>query len=155
MPKEEEKKQQADQAPKDLMGMLDYYLVKKAPFALPANAKEWIVKFGPWIDVILLIIFLPVILFALGMSAVFMPFAMMSGAAGFGLASIIMVAQLGLMIAALPGLFARKISGWNLSFYSVVANLVYGLFTGAILSGLLGALVSLYILFQIKALYKK
>jgi hypothetical protein len=59
------------------------------------------------------------------------------------------------MIAALPGLFARKISGWNLSFYSVVANLVYGLFTGAILSGLLGALVSLYILFQIKALYKK
>ena len=43
----------ADQAPKDIIGFLDYYLVTKAPFQLPMNIKEGIVKYGPWIAVVL------------------------------------------------------------------------------------------------------
>ena len=46
----------ATEAPKDLIGFLDFYLVKKAPFQLPDAAKEIIVKFGPWITVVLLIL---------------------------------------------------------------------------------------------------
>ena len=61
-------------APKDLIGFLDFYLVKKAPFQIPDGAREWIVKFGPWITVVLLILTLPILLFALGLGAFFMPF---------------------------------------------------------------------------------
>jgi len=154
----EEEKKQPSKAPKDLMGMLEYYLVTKAPFALPAGVKEWIVKYGPWIDVVLLILFLPVIMLALGLSAALMPFAMMGGATGFGLVSIILIVQIVLMVAALPGLFARKMSGWKLLFYSVIINLVYGLvnsltYFGSILGTLISVLISLY-LFQVKSLYK-
>ena len=56
-------------APKDLIGFLDFYLVKKAPFQIPDTAKEWIVQFGPWITVVLLILTLPILLFALGIGA--------------------------------------------------------------------------------------
>ena len=63
------------------------------------------------------------------------------------------------MVAALPGLFARKMSGWKLLFYSVIINLVYGLvnsltYFGSILGTLISVLISLYILFQVKSLYK-
>src|SRR5688572_3390229 len=71
------------EAPKDLIGFLDFYLVKKAPFQIPDAGRELIVKFGPWITVVLLILLLPVLLFALGLGAFFIPF---SGAAGVGYA---------------------------------------------------------------------
>ena len=61
---------EAAQPPKDLIGFLDFYLVQKAPFQLPDNAKEWIVKYGPWIAIVLLILALPPLLFALGLSTV-------------------------------------------------------------------------------------
>lgn len=37
----------ATEAPKELIGFLDLYLVKKAPFQIPDAGREWIVKFGP------------------------------------------------------------------------------------------------------------
>ena len=36
-----------EQAPKDLFGFLDFYLVKKAPFQIPDGGREFIVKYGP------------------------------------------------------------------------------------------------------------
>jgi hypothetical protein len=146
-------------APKDIIGLLDYYFVKKAPFQLPKGVKEWIVKYGPWIDLVLLVLFLPAILFALGLSAMFIPFAAVG--TGFGLAAIVLFVQVVLMVMALPGLFARKMSGWKFLFYSSVINIVYGLvnmFTvgfGSIVSTILGAVISFYVLFQVRSLYKK
>jgi len=58
------------------------------------------------------------------------------------------------MIAALPGLFARKMSGWTLLFYSQLVGIVHSLLTGNIISGLLTALIGLYILFQVRPLYR-
>jgi len=72
------------EAPKDLIGFLDFYLVKKAPFQIPDTGRELIVRFGPWITVVLLILLLPILLFALGLGALVMPFA---GAGGVGYAS--------------------------------------------------------------------
>ena len=43
-----------------LIATLDEYLVKKAPFALPDGVKEFIVRFGPWISLVLLVLSLPV-----------------------------------------------------------------------------------------------
>jgi hypothetical protein len=142
------------QPPKDLIGFLDFYLVQKAPFQLPDNAKEGIVKWGPWITVVLLVLALPPLLALLGIGAVLMPFAGPGYAAGFTYFSILLIAEIGLMIAALPGLFARKMSGWRLLFWSQVVSLVLSVLQGAIVGGILGALIAFYILFQVRPLYK-
>jgi len=147
-------------APKDLMGFLDFYLVKKAPFQLPDAAKEAIVKFGPWVVVVLLILSLPLVLFALGLGALGSVFAPFGGGAyaysyvtGFGITTIFIIAYFGLEIAALPGLFARRMSGWNLMFYARIATLIFSLLIGSIVAGLVSALIGLYVLFQIRSLY--
>jgi hypothetical protein len=141
------------QAPKDLIGFLDFYLVKKAPFQLPDNVKEWIVQWGPWIMVVLLILSLPGLLLALGIGAMFLP---VSGgyAPGFALAWIFLVVQLGLEVAALPGLFARTLNGWNLAFYARLLGIVYSAIAFSIGGLLVGGLIGLYILFQVRPLYR-
>jgi hypothetical protein len=140
------------QAPKDLIGFLDFYLVKKAPFQIPDGAKEWIVKWGPWISVVILILLLPALLFALGISAFFLPFAGVA-APGLAFAWIFLVVELGLVVASLPGLFARKMSGWKLAFYARLASILYSLLSYAIIGAIVGGLISLYILFQIREKY--
>jgi len=142
------------QAPKDLMGFLDFYLVQKAPFQIPAEGKEWIVKYGPWIMVVLMVLSLPALLFLLGIGTFLVPFGGVGYATGFGSAAVLLIVQLGLSVAALPGLFARKMSGWNLLFYARIVSFVASLLMGAIIGALLGALISLYILFQVRSLYK-
>jgi hypothetical protein len=74
-------------------------------------------------------------------------------ASGFTFAAIFLLAHFALMIAALPGLFARKRSGWNLIFYSELLSIVYSLLSYNIIGGIVGGLIGLYILFQIRTLY--
>jgi hypothetical protein len=143
-----------EQAPRDPIGFLDFYLVKKAPVTLPDAAREWIVQWGPWITVVLLILSLPPLLFLLGLGTVLIPFGGPRYAAGFGYGVVVLVVQVGLMVAALPGLFARKMSGWTLLFYSQVASVIFSLLSGSIVGGLLFGLISFYILFQIRPLYR-
>lgn len=144
---------ETEQAPKDLFGFLDFYLVKKAPFQIPDAGREWIVKYGPWIIVILLVLTLPLLLFVLGLGTLFMPLGGYGYAAGFGTFTILVLAQVGLEIASLPGLFKRKMIGWNLLFYSRLVALLSSLATWSILGGLIGLVISLYILFQVRSLY--
>ncbi len=143
-----------NEAPKDLIGFLDFYLVKKAPFQLPDGAKEWIVQWGPWITVVLFIISLPAVLFVLGIGTLLLPFGGLGYARGFSLAVLTLCVQLVLMLAALPGLFARKMSAWTLLFYSQLVGVVSSLLSGSIVGGLIGGLIGLYILFQVRPLYK-
>ena len=145
----------ATPAPKDLVGFLDFYLVKQAPFQIPDGGREWIVKFGPWITVVLLILTLPILLFALGLGAILIPFGGVGYASGFGVLTLFVIVELGLMIAALPGLFARKMAGWQLLFYSQLVSIVYNILSGHVVSGLLFGLISLYILFQVRPLYRQ
>jgi len=141
-----------DQPPKDLIGFLDFYLVKKAPFQIPEGGREWIVKYGPWITIVLLVLMLPPLLLALGLGALILPFAA-AAAPGIGISLIGVIVEIGLTIAALPGLFARKMSGWNMLFYAQIVGLVVSLLSLSIVSGLIGALISLYILFQVRTKY--
>ena len=143
----------ASEAPKDLIGFLDFYLVKKAPFQIPDGGKEVIVKFGPWITLILLILWLPILLVALGLGTILIPFGGGGYAAGFGVLTLFVIVQIGLMIAALPGLFNRRMAGWRLLFYAQLVGIVYSLLSGAVVSGLLFGLIALYILFQVRPLY--
>jgi hypothetical protein len=143
-----------EQPPKDLVGFLDYYLVKKAPFQLPDNAKEWLVQYGPWIAIVLLVLTLPALLVILGLGAVLVPFAGVGYGTGFGVLAIGVIVSTALTVMALPGLFARKMSGWTLLFYARLVSLTASLLAGAIVSALVGGLISLYILFQVRPLYK-
>lgn len=141
---------------KELEILLDEYLVKKAP-ALPANIKEIIVKFGPWVVLVLMLLAIPAMLAALGLSAVFMPVAAMGGYR-MGLLTIISlvlgIAVLVLELMALPGLFKRQRQGWRFMYYATLVGAVSSAISLNIVSLIVGTLLSLYILFQIKSYYK-
>ena len=143
----------SEQAPKDLIGFLDYYLVKQAPFQLPTEVKEFLVKFGPWIALVLLVLSLPALFVMLGVGTAFMPFGGAMYTVGFTYLTIVLLAQLVLLALALPGLFKRKMSAWRLIFYSELVSIVFSLLSGSILGALIGGLIGLYILFQIRPLY--
>lgn len=134
---------------------LDDILGHKAP-AIPANGREAIVKIAPWITLVLLIIALPFVLALFGASAILSPFAFLGGVhAGFsylitwGLVLVTFVIQ----IIALPGMFKRKRKSWQLLFYS---SLITGLMNilSINIGGLIGTIIGLYLLFQIRSYYK-
>lgn len=142
------------EAPKDLIGFLDFYLVRKAPFQIPDAGREWIVKFGPWITLVLLILTLPLLLVAFGFGTILIPFGGIGYARSFGFLTLFVIAEIGLMIAALPGLFNRRMSGWQLLFYSQLVSILFNVLSGSVVGGLLFGLIALYILFQVRSLYR-
>jgi hypothetical protein len=141
---------------KQMEAFFDTYLHKKAPFHLPPKVKEFIVHYGPWITLVVMILALPGILFGLGFMAFYAPFAMMSR--GFGgsllLESLITLAALVLEVLALPGLFARSLKGWHLLYYAVLVNAVARLLGGDILGMIIGTVIALFLLFEIREYYK-
>jgi hypothetical protein len=142
-----------NQAPKDLIGFLDFYLVQKAPFQIPDGGREWIVKFGPWITVVLLVLMLPPLLFVLGVGATLVPFAGTGYATGFTYHVVVLIVQLALTVMALPGLFARKMTGWKLLFYAQIVSVAGALLNYAFVGAIIGGLISFYVLFQVRAKY--
>ncbi len=141
-------------APKDFMGFLEYYLVQKAPFQIPAGGKEWIVRYGPWIMVVLLLLSAPALLVALGVGTFLLPFVVVGAGTGLGVVWVFLVASAVLRALALPGMFARKMSGWQLAFYAQLVDFVGGVLGGTIVGAIIGALIGLYILFQIRSYYR-
>jgi hypothetical protein len=134
------------------MEQLEYYFVTKAPFQLPVSAKEWLVKFGPWLTLIGMLILLPVMLALFGLDAYLSSFG------GYYASSWTLVSVLGLVVfvlegLAIPGLFARKTSGWNMLFYANAVNVLSSLFAGDLVGAVLGFVISFYFLFQVKSYY--
>jgi hypothetical protein len=140
-----------------LEALLDEYMVKKAPFALPMGLKEFIVKISPYLVIIFAVLAVPAILAALGLSAFLTPFAMMGGY-GWGVSAIISlvvsVAALIVEVMAVPGLFKRTRGGWRLVFYATIISLVGSILSFNIIGGIIGAIIGWYILFQVKELYR-
>lgn len=139
-----------------LEDFLNLYLVKKAP-ALPANVKEFIVNFAPWITLILIIIAVPAMLWVLGLGTFLMPFGFMMGPqAGFNyaLSFIFSAASIVLEAMAIPGLFKRQKSAWYLVFYADLINVVYNIITLNVAGLIIGSLISFYFLFQVREYYK-
>lgn len=129
----------------------ELYLVKKAPFQLPENVKELIVKYGPYVSVVVLLVSL------LGLGALFSPLAMLGGVQyGYGnfISIIIAIATLVLSGLSIPGLLKRSISGWRLAWYSALVSAVGALLSRDIFGLVLGLLISMYVLYQIKSYYK-
>jgi hypothetical protein len=119
--------------------------------------KEFIVKVSPYLIIIFAIMALPLILAAIGISTALTPFAMVGGY-GWGLAAIISLATtvivLIMEVMAVPGLFKRAKSAWRLVFYATIVSLIGSILAFNIISGIIGAIIGWYILFQVKELYK-
>ncbi len=133
-------------------------LYKKITWHLPPNIKEFIVKFGPWITLILMLLAIPVVLMALGLTALLAPFAMIFGGVRASMFAVIhgIIALVALVLEAmaLPGLFARSKKGWYLVYYSALVSAIGQLLGGEIFGMLIGLAISLYILFEVKEYYK-
>lgn len=136
--------------------LLTLYLVKKAP-SLPDNIKELIVKYGPYLSLIMVVLTLPAIAFAFGLSSLFAPFAYLGGVrygSTFGIGTLFSIAFIVLNLIALPGLFKRKLASWNFLFYATLVNAVYQLLSLSLGNLIIGTAISLYILYQVKSYYK-
>jgi len=126
--------------------------------ALPENIKELIVKLSPWFAVIGVIMVAPLLLAALGISAVAYPFAYLAGTRlGFAytIGLIFSVGMLILELLAIPGLFRRQLSAWRLMFYATLLSLVQNLVNFNLGALVIGGVISFYFLFQVKSKYSK
>lgn len=140
----------------DVEKLCTEYLVDKAP-SLPEGVKEAIVKFGPWISLILMIMAAPAIFALLGLGTVLMPFSYLGGlSVGFGATfSLLFTVVIIIMeIIALPGLFKRQKSAWYMMFYVSLVSAVQQAVSFNLGGLIIGTLLSLYILFQVKSYYK-
>lgn len=137
---------------------LEIYLVKKAP-ALPKSGKELVVKIAPWLVIVGVVLSIPAIfsLFTLNAMVSSNPYgAYVTAALGptYYISLILLVVVVILEILALPGLFNRKKSGWNFILYSALVSLVSSLITMNLVGFIIGGLLSLYLLFQVREYYK-
>lgn len=138
-----------------LEDLLTLYLVKKAPYTIPSSAREKIVTFVPWIDLILAITFIPILVALLGLNFLISSYAWSMGAYahGWGLATIIALVSCALEVLALPGLFKRKKYAWTFLLYAALLTIISNVIFFSI-GGILGGIIGLYILFQVKEYYK-
>lgn len=140
---------------------LELYLVEKAPFSLPGNTKELIVKLAPWLVLIFLILSVPAILLAFGLGALVAPFTVFLGpgyAVSYGVNYMISMVALAVAVVlealAVPGLFKRAKKAWTLLFYASLVYLASSVIGGNLIGGIVGGVIGLYFLFQVKEYYK-
>jgi hypothetical protein len=130
----------------------------KAP-ALPAKWRELLVSITPYIALIFGVLGVLTALAGVGLLTAFAPLAVfggMPGVSSYGggfIAAILWLVSSALLLAAFPGTRAKKKSGWTLLFWSEVVNLIGAVVALSFVSGIIGALIGFYLLFQIKSYY--
>ena len=154
---------------------LDDIFVKRAS-PLPAGAKKALLRCLPWVNLALGLLALYTVYLvwawahlasnrANGLNPAYSGPLLAGGhmTAGLWLGLAILAAEAGLYLAAFAGTRQHKKSGWNLMFYALLVNIVYGvaiLFTSyrsaaSLLSTVAGSAVGLYLLFQIRDSYSQ
>jgi len=127
------------------------YLIDKAP-ALPKNIKSILVAIIPWFTLIGVILSIPLLLAALGLSAFVLPFANTSMHENiFSLLLLLVTVVLEAM--AIPGLMKKQRQGWLWLFYADLVGVVSTLLTLSV-GGIIGTIIGFYILFQVREYYK-
>lgn len=154
-------------------GWLYDMLVVKVPYQIPTAAKEWIVRYGPWITVAVAVLLalatIPALFAALALTGYVSTFGVAAGATVgimpmLYLAIAILVIQLIVMFISVPMLLKRQRKGWLLVFYSVLISFAYSVVNAfsygyfglsTIIMGLIGAAIGFYVLFQIRSYYTR
>lgn len=163
-------------AKQSLENSLSELFVKKAP-PLPAGGKKFLVEYLPWINLILGLLALygayalwnwahiasSLINYANSVSAVYGGPAVAADrmSVGIWVGIAVLAVEALLYIAAFPGTKARKKSGWNLLYYALLLNVVYGVVVlfadyggvGNLFGYIIGSGIGLYLLFQIRSSY--
>ena len=127
---------------------LEPIFTKQLP-AFPDNIKDLFVKIAPFLAIIGVIFGV----LGAGFGLLFAPLMWFSGSFLIGIAMLFLVAMIILDALAIPGLFAQKMAGWRYMYYAQFLSLIYNLCMGSWISGLLGAFIGFWILFQIKEKY--
>jgi hypothetical protein len=140
---------------------LEEYLGVKAP-QIPENWKEIIVKFAPYLAIIGVIAGALSFLALLGLGAFLVPLGaiggMITGRPFMGLNYIINVVFLGLTVLlegiAIPGLFSRSKKAWTFLYWAALVGVVQNIIGFNVGGLIVGGLLSMYFLFQVKKYYK-
>jgi hypothetical protein len=135
---------------------IEGYFLEKAPFQIPVHIKEAIVKYAPWVNLVLMVFLLPAILVVLGIGTLLAPAGFLGGiGSGFAYTLTIglSIVTLALRVLALPGLFSRKRSGWVFTYYGDLINVALNILSFS-LFGLLFDIIFLFVLFQVRNYYK-
>lgn len=146
---------------KKLEVTLDEYLGKKAP-QLPKEWKEIIVKFAPYLAILYVIFGAFSFLALLGLGAFLAPLGfvggMMTGRPFLGVGYIVNVLFFGVMILleglAISGLFSRSKKAWTFLYWSALVGVVQNIVSFNVGGLIIGGLLSMYFLFQVKEYYK-
>jgi hypothetical protein len=140
---------------------LEVYLVKKAPFSIPENWKELIVQFAPYLTILGIVLSVPEVFAVLGLGALVSPFTAFLGpryalfySFNYVLSMVALAVVIVLAAMAVPGLFKREEKAWRFLFYASLVNVVSGFFGGDWVGMIIGALLSWYVLFQVKEYYR-
>lgn len=140
-----------------LMSVLDDLMGSKAPFQIPTRLKTLAVRFGPLLVLGLMILTLPGQLMSLGMRVAVLPFSLIRGDADTFQLTLDLSGNIGLMILmvmALPGLQERRAPGWYYLAFATALNSAAGLASGALVGPVIGGLLSLYVLVQLRRFYR-
>lgn len=144
-----------------LENSLNDLFVKKAPFQLPKNVKDILVNFAPWLALIGGVFAVLAALAIFGLGGLVVPLSLYGGApltTSFFSAYFFSLAILGvagiLELMAFPGLRKRSIKAWRLLFYAQLVWAVSELIHFNLVNFVLGTVIGLYFLFQIREYYK-
>lgn len=147
---------QIDGPLKKTESFFDEYLGHKAP-PIPPAIKNGVVKFGPWVLVVLLIIGFFSLFTGIGVLLVSLPAMVLRNileAIIIVLYTAISAISFILLAIAVPGLFKMKKKSWYLVYYATLLGFISSLLMINIVGGILFTLLGLYILFQIKPFYR-
>lgn len=127
---------------------LEPIFTKQLP-PFPENIKDLFVKIAPFLAIIGVVFGI----LGVGITAILSPFAWFAGSIMYGLGMVFLLVMVVLEALAIPGLFNQKKDGWKYMYYAQFVGVLYNLFMGHWLSGLIGAFIGFWILFQIKEKY--
>lgn len=148
-----------EQATKQLEEVLNEYLGEKAP-GLPDNVREVLVMLAPWLAVLGVVMGIPAVLALIGLGSMLpaLPFAYGARAGYFGatfaISTVFLAITLVLEVLAIPGLFSRSKQGWRMVFYVMLVGAVQSLIMLNLMSLIVGTLLGMYLLFQVRGYYK-
>ena len=141
---------------KSLQSFLQLYLVDKSPITLPEGLKEFLVKAAPIFAIIGVIVSLPVILAAVGLSFITLPIDAIART-GFTYYFNIIYALVAFVfeLILIPELFKRTKKAWTIMFYFTLVNAILSLISFNLGGLIIGSLISFYFLFQLRDKYTK
>jgi hypothetical protein len=124
---------------------------------LPKSWRDVIVAITPWLALVFGVLGVLGSLAAIGILTFLAPFVVLGGGIGVAsggiIGSILALVASALLVLAFPGTNARRMSGWNMLFYSEAVSVVSSVVAFSV-GGVVVALIGFYILFQIKSHYR-